>query len=147
MGEYDTKPGGRLKLKGDKSRVTKSKKKKSTKPAMSLPSAKDIAKSPHDTEHAKEPISESPVDSAKAIPIPGARIDKAKVAASTSPVEVTKTPKSPYLTDAQKKFEEAKKERLMENMTKQKPFKERVQDYNDHLSKLTDQNEMPKISG
>lgn len=36
---------------------------------------------------------------------------------------------------------------LMENMTKQKPFKERVQDYNDHLSKLTDQNEMPKISG
>ncbi|KAG5362183.1 hypothetical protein CJU90_4877 [Yarrowia sp. C11] len=117
---------------------------------MSLPSAKDIAKSPHDTEHAKESISETPpsADVKGAIDIPGTgRIDKAKVAASTSPVETTRTPKEPYLTDAQKKFEEAKKERLMENMTKQKPFKERVQDYNDHLSKLTDQNEMPKISG
>ncbi|QNQ01226.1 Hypothetical protein YALI2_F00771g [Yarrowia lipolytica] len=119
---------------------------------MSLPSAKDIAKSPHDTEHAKESISETPpsVETKGAIPIPGSsskRMDKAKIAASTSPVETTRTPKEPYLTDAQKKFEEAKKERLMEKMTKQKPFKERVQDYNDHLSKLTDQNEMPKISG
>lgn len=85
---------------------------------MSLPSAKDIAKSPHDTEHARESISETPPSSdvKGAIPIPGSspskRLDKAKVAASTSPVETTRTPKEPYLTDAQKKFEEAKKERV-----------------------------------
>ncbi|AOW06953.1 uncharacterized protein YALI1_F14201g [Yarrowia lipolytica] len=129
MGLYDTKPGGRLKLKGDKGKVTKSKKKKISKtsspapapssspPTMSLPSAKDIAKSPHDTEHAKESISETPpsVETKGAIPIPGSsskRMDKAKIAASTSPVETTRTPKEPYLTDAQKKFEEAKKERV-----------------------------------
>lgn len=120
MGLYDTKPGGRLKLKGDtKGKVAKSKKKKTTKSSspttMSLPSAKDIAKSPHDTEHARESISETPPSVEGAIPIPGSspkRLDKAKVAASTSPVETTRTPKEPYLTDAQKKFEEAKKERV-----------------------------------
>lgn len=84
---------------------------------MSLPSAKDIAKSPHDMEHARESISETPpsADVKGAIAIPGSspkRLDKAKVAASTSPVETTRTPKEPYLTDAQKKFEEAKKERV-----------------------------------
>lgn len=113
MGEYDLKTGGRLKLKGSKGKVSKSKKPKPSK--MSLPSAKDIAKSPHDTEHAKEPISDSSrARVAGAIDIPGSpkRLDKAKIAASTSPVETTRTPKSPYLTDAQKRFEEAKKERV-----------------------------------
>lgn len=114
MGIYDQKPGGRLKLKGDKSKVTKSKTKKKKKDPMSLPSAQDIAKSPHDTEHALESISKSQSGPTSAIPVPDQpkRLDTAKIAASTSPVETTRSPKSPYQTDAQKKFEDAKKQKV-----------------------------------
>jgi hypothetical protein len=51
------------------------------------------------------------------------------------------------LTDAQRSAEQAKERRLAIAAAREKSYRESIQQFNEKLSKLTDHNEMPRISG
>jgi len=51
------------------------------------------------------------------------------------------------LTEAQRAAERAKEKRLVEDAVKGVSYKEKIQQFNEKLAKLTDHNEMPRISG
>lgn len=129
--EYASVSGGALRLKG--SRVTKHKKKK-RKDATN-----ELEKAASNNDQSDEPLKSSKKKRAK-------DDDDEREASDDN------APHMSHKTEAQKRFEEAKKKKLMEMAESAearpdllKTHKERVEELNTYLSKLSEHHDMPKI--
>ncbi|KAJ5752660.1 hypothetical protein N7520_009577 [Penicillium odoratum] len=132
--EYSTGGGGKLKLKGSKvsgGRVEKKKKKGSKK--------KDGNGNGNENENVeeKEKEKESPESGVQ----DQAKEDKDALSADTTPEPgVGKT-------ETEKKYEETRRKRMLERLQRDgiKTHKERVEELNKYLSRLSEHHDMPKI--
>ncbi|KAJ5450644.1 uncharacterized protein N7458_007093 [Penicillium daleae] len=126
--EYSTGGGGKLKLKGSKvsdGRVDKKKKKKAKK-------EKDAAQS-EQAEQVQRPES--------------GEADAEAEAEREASREREEEGGSSAKTEAEKKYEEVRRKRLHERLQKEgiKSHKERVEELNKYLSRLSEHHDMPKI--
>ena len=66
---------------------------------------------------------------------------------SGSARETSQEPVAYYKTEAERRYEEARRQRLRERLRREgvKTHKERVEEYNRYLSKLSEHHDMPKI--
>ncbi|KAL5339896.1 hypothetical protein BJX70DRAFT_397363 [Aspergillus crustosus] len=145
MDEYSTGGGGKLKLKGLKvsdGRVKKKKSKKSsTSTSASTPSAG--AENENDSKSGKErerDLAES-TSQDRAIPREGS-------ASGLLEEDASGTPESqPAKTEAERKHEEMRRKRVQERLKRDgsKTHKERVEELNKYLSRLSEHHDMPKI--
>eukprot|EP00892_Ulva_mutabilis_P000985 jgi/Ulvmu1/10888/UM007_0064.1 len=73
--------------------------------------------------------------------------DKAPAAAAVEGKADAGQPKAAYKTEAQRKHEEyqAKREKAKLDQMASKSHRERVQEYNEKLSQLTEHNDIPKV--
>ncbi|BGP47181.1 hypothetical protein JCM10450v2_003033 [Rhodotorula kratochvilovae] len=119
--DYQHKPGGSLKLKGSGGAVDPTKKKK--KKSSSSKKARD---------------EEAPVDS----PASGSGSAKER---SESPAVGGSGGSGK--TEAQRKFEEVQRKRLLDKAAKQalKSHKDRVADFNEYLERLSEHHDIPKV--
>ncbi|KAJ5578320.1 uncharacterized protein N7459_007284 [Penicillium hispanicum] len=127
--EYSTGGGGKLKLKGSKvsdGRVEKKKKKKSGKKNAETAAAETGADARDPSQRGQPGSAEPEVDSA-GTPEPG--------------------PGAAAKTEAERKYEEVRRKRLQDRLQREgiKTHKERVEDLNKYLSRLSEHHDMPKI--
>ncbi|EAS30272.3 protein FAM32A [Coccidioides immitis RS] len=123
--------GGRLKLKGvQDGRIDKKKKKKRSKDNER---ALDKSKESSDAKGREDSVDEREAQSeGRSVVDPSADADRA--------VEDTKT-------EAERRYEEARRKRLNERLKREgaKTHKERVEELNKYLSKLSEHHDMPRI--
>ncbi|EFW21001.1 hypothetical protein D8B26_002725 [Coccidioides posadasii str. Silveira] len=123
--------GGRLKLKGvQDGRIDKKKKKKRSKDNER---ALDKSKESSDAKGREDSVDERDAQSqGRSVVDPSADADRA--------VEDTKT-------EAERRYEEARRKRLNERLKREgaKTHKERVEELNKYLSKLSEHHDMPRI--
>ncbi|KAK6335389.1 hypothetical protein TWF696_002168 [Orbilia brochopaga] len=122
--DYSSAIGGSLRLKGSTGGVSKpKKKKKSSKPKDD--SKTDAESKKLDTETPASDVAESSKSAAEALP---------------PPPKYTKT-------EAERKFEEARKKKLDQVLLKEalKSHKEKVEGFNKYLANLSEHHDMPRI--
>ncbi|KAI9931896.1 hypothetical protein MW887_009397 [Aspergillus wentii] len=131
--EYAAGGGGKLKLKGSKvsdGRVEKKKKKKAKKEEKAVASAGAGEKGGDESATATTPV-------------PGAE----ESAATSTPQEGESGGVVVGKTEAEQKYEDARRKRLQERLKRDgvKTHKERVEELNKYLSRLSEHHDMPKI--
>ncbi|RAL17120.1 DUF1754 domain-containing protein [Aspergillus homomorphus CBS 101889] len=136
VNEYSTPGGGgKLKLKGSKvadGRVEKKKKKKQQKESKKASSDRDTEQQ----QQQEQPDETTTRESSRVPPEEAERQDE-----SSPGVE------SAGKTEAERKHEEMRKKRLQERLKREgvKTHKERVEELNKYLSRLSEHHDMPKI--
>ena len=125
--EYKSAGGGALRIKGAKVKKNKTKKKNKEKT--------DLEKNLATSDSSKEPRAEDEAEQA---------------AENEDEVEVEVGPSRAHRTDAERRFEEARRKKLLEKAEGARPellktHKERVEELNTYLSKLSEHHDMPKI--
>ncbi|KAB8073171.1 hypothetical protein BDV29DRAFT_157859 [Aspergillus leporis] len=131
--EYSVGGGGKLKLKGSKvsdGRIEKKKKKaKKSNPESTTTTATNVKADSSASVSTPAP-EKSPVREQE---------DSDAGVSSSGPV--------PAKTEAERKYEEMKKKRLQERLKREgvKTHKERVEELNKYLSRLSEHHDMPKI--
>ncbi|KAL4762665.1 DUF1754 domain-containing protein [Aspergillus foveolatus] len=137
MDEYSTGGGGKLKLKGSKVSDGRVKKKKSKKTS----SAGTVATT-GTGEKVEEQRSEDAAAEERARSVSnGAEGEDGSHSTGTS------TPTQPAKTEAERKHEEMRRKRIQERLKREgvKTHKERVEELNKYLSRLSEHHDMPKI--
>ncbi|KAJ5883085.1 uncharacterized protein N7473_009971 [Penicillium subrubescens] len=129
--EYSTGGGGKLKLKGSKvsdGRVDKKKKKKAKKEKEKETDAEQAEAEKSQRQESRE-------------------ADSAERAVSRERDEDGGSGSSAAKTEAERKYEEIRRKRLHERLQKEgiKSHKERVEELNKYLSRLSEHHDMPKI--
>ncbi|KAJ7040428.1 hypothetical protein C8F04DRAFT_1083538 [Mycena alexandri] len=125
MSDYDQRPGGSLKLKGvAEGGIVKKKKKKS----------KHKQESELERERVKDLLREEAAASRSSLPGSG----------TNSPAP---SGSSDRKTDAERRFEEVQRRRLVERVSKlaNKTHKDRVSEFNAHLESLSEHHDIPKV--
>ncbi|KAF7597565.1 hypothetical protein BBP40_000043 [Aspergillus hancockii] len=126
--EYSVGGGGKLKLKGSKvsdGRIEKKKKKAKKANPESTTATNDKGKSVSTPALEKSPVREQ----------------------EGSDAGMNSSEVGPAKTEAERKYEEMKKKRLQERLKREgvKTHKERVEELNKYLSRLSEHHDMPKI--
>ncbi|KAL4934138.1 uncharacterized protein BDV17DRAFT_248430 [Aspergillus undulatus] len=141
MDEYSSGGGGKLKLKGAKVADGRVKKKKSSKKASSSAAAtagestEDITQNEKDQESAARDGS---------LPAVGGGDEEEGSGAGSRSGSVTPAPAK---TEAERRHEEMRRKRVQERLKKEgvKTHKEKVEELNKYLSRLSEHHDMPKI--
>ncbi|KAL4786378.1 hypothetical protein BJX76DRAFT_355284 [Aspergillus varians] len=144
MDEYSSGGGGKLKLKGIKvsdGRVKKKKSKKSSSAATAATAEKEKESQSADTSLQKggldqdSAVKEGSASSGDVLPGEEEMVDRSA------------TPQSTVKTEAERKHEEMRRKRVQERLKREgsKTHKERVEELNKYLSRLSEHHDMPKI--
>ncbi|KAN0100312.1 hypothetical protein V8E55_000296 [Tylopilus felleus] len=130
MADYGFRPGGSLKLKGGVAEGGIVKKKKKSKSKSKLDDVKEL-----DRERVKELLSSEDISST-----PGSASGSNRASPSLSS-------KNDRKTDAERRFEEAQRRRLIGKVAKiaHKTHKDRVNEFNAKLESLSEHHDIPKV--
>ncbi|KAL4743308.1 hypothetical protein BDV11DRAFT_122349 [Aspergillus similis] len=136
MDEYSTGGGGKLKLKGSKvsdGRVKKKSKKSSSAGTRATTGTGEKVEG----KRSEDAVAEERARSVSG----GAEGEDGSYSTGTS------TPTQPAKTEAERKHEEMKRKRVQERLKREgvKTHKERVEELNKYLSRLSEHHDMPKI--
>ncbi|SPO47290.1 uncharacterized protein PSANT_04978 [Moesziomyces antarcticus] len=129
---YAFKPGGSLKLKGDDGKKDKKKKKK-VKSSLS-----------HDAKHASQSASSS---KSKAHDDGKHSRDGDEGSDLQDPTETGPAPSSRRMTEAERRFEEVRRQRMQQRIAKEArtSHKEKVEAFNKYLGSLSEHHDIPKV--
>ncbi|OJJ62778.1 hypothetical protein ASPSYDRAFT_86431 [Aspergillus sydowii CBS 593.65] len=139
MDEYSAGGGGKLKLKGAKVSDGRVKKKKSSKKSSSATTAAGAGGAEKEREKNSEAAGEERSSTGV---LPGEEREEGD--GSSTPQSQSHAPAK---TEAEKRHEEMRRKRALERLKREgiKTHKERVEELNKYLSRLSEHHDMPKI--
>ncbi|KAK9895939.1 DUF1754-domain-containing protein [Cystobasidium minutum MCA 4210] len=173
MGDYDFKPGGGLKFKGGGSDKKKKKKSSTSERVRALESSGASGSGSHgvdneDRQRSTSIAREGSADAAsravrggsEAVEGSGSNDERytspsggaaegssSSTSLSKQRKESTSTGYSKYMTESERRYEEVRRKRLAEKVRKEakKSHKDRVQEFNDKLERLSEHHDLPRI--
>ncbi|BCS18520.1 uncharacterized protein APUU_11348S [Aspergillus puulaauensis] len=144
MDEYSAGGGGKLKLKGAKVSDGRVKKKKSSKKSSSATTAAGAGGAEKEREKSSEAAAAGEEGSSTTTTgaLPGEEGEEGN--GSSTPQSQSHAPAK---TEAEKRHEEMRRKRALERLKRDgiKTHKERVEELNKYLSRLSEHHDMPKI--
>ncbi|OJI96823.1 hypothetical protein ASPVEDRAFT_48929 [Aspergillus versicolor CBS 583.65] len=147
MDEYSAGGGGKLKLKGAKVSDGRVKKKKSSKKGSSAATAAGAGGAEKEGEKSSEAAAAAAGEEGSSTTTGALPGEEGEEGDGSSTPQSQSQSHAPAKTEAEKRHEEMRKKRVLERLKREgiKTHKERVEELNKYLSRLSEHHDMPKI--